>query len=376
MKQLQMAQLSNLVAKSEPCISVYAALSGTWARDFELLQVQIEGALTKARESFPIAEGHFQSIDVMAIMKAVGLTPARKSIAVFKSPTFEGFVTIEEKLDPACVVADSFHLKPLLTKIQVDFRYFAIWLDERKVSLFEGCADTLEKVHEFTNEQATAEKSSEIDRRACPKTLEDLSCQSLRTTIRQRLDRLNEERAIARFFRRCDVQIRSKFLTRGIPVVLIGRQRLTEIFKSVNRHRTPFVASIAKSGPTGPSFGSVHNLIQSMLEDMHRKKGEASLFEFRSEVRSGRTLESLHEIAEAAAKGRIKSLFLRSSSTLWGRLNRKTGKVIVDHSLKGAGDDLLDDIAEQVLKNKGRVYTLSPHEMPTNEPAAAVLLSG
>lgn len=375
MKQLQTAELSNLVAKNEPCISIYAALSGSRDQDLALLNVQIEQALSCARDSFPIAEVYFDAIDLQPIADAIRSSPLARSVAIFKSPSVSGFVTLEEKLDTASVVADSFHLKPLLTRLQVDFRYYAIWLAEDKISVFAGNAETLEKIQEFSNSGMVDSSVTAANMRSSTKGWEDLSSQSFNLNIKQRINRLQEDRAVAKFYRKTNAEIRFKITKRGMPVVLIGHDRLTGIYKSINRHRTPIVASIARTGSTGPTFGSVHSRVLAILEDMHQRRAATSVFEYKSKLSLGRSIESLPEIAEAAAKGRIKSLFIRSGSALWGKLHRKTGKVIVDQSLKGTGDDLLDDIAEQVLKNRGRVYTLPQHQMPTKEPIAAVLVA-
>ena len=70
----------------------------------------------------------------------------------------------------------------------------------------------------------------------------------------------------------------------------------------------------------------------------------------------------------------IKSLMIRSGASVWGRVSRRTGKVLVqDKQASQISDDILDDIGELVLKNQGEVFVIPARDMPTNEPLAAIL---
>ena len=87
-----------------------------------------------------------------------------------------------------------------------------------------------------------------------------------------------------------------------------------------------------------------------------------------------RASDVLDEITQYAVNGQVKTLMVSSARKVWGELNRWNGKTKV-HSTKlnSHDDDLLDDLAEIVMRFKGNVLVVPDEWMPTVSPVAAVL---
>jgi hypothetical protein len=81
----------------------------------------------------------------------------------------------------------------------------------------------------------------------------------------------------------------------------------------------------------------------------------------------------LAEVAVAATRGRVSDLFICRESHLWGVLDRSTGRIdLRDSQTDSRDDDVLDDIAQEVILRGGRVYTIAPSMMPAHSPVAAL----
>lgn len=92
------------------------------------------------------------------------------------------------------------------------------------------------------------------------------------------------------------------------------------------------------------------------------------------EAYQGKASDELSIIAEAAIQGRVASLLISGDARKFGLLNREKGLVALSDRSEGAlGDDVLDDIAQEVIQRKGQAFVLPQTAMPTTSPIAAIL---
>lgn len=79
--------------------------------------------------------------------------------------------------------------------------------------------------------------------------------------------------------------------------------------------------------------------------------------------------DDVERVAASAAAARVGTLLTEADRHIPGRINPETGEV----SLGGdAVDDVLDDLAELVLKNGGQVVIVPNEHMPTQTGVAAI----
>ena len=81
--------------------------------------------------------------------------------------------------------------------------------------------------------------------------------------------------------------------------------------------------------------------------------------------------DDLAKIAEAATQGRVGSLLVETERRIPGRLDQATGSVTLSGLEHPEVDDLLDDLAELVLKKGGQVVVVPAVDMPVATGAAA-----
>jgi hypothetical protein len=365
MKLLEASELKNLVGRNEPCVSVYTPLTGDYGTDLRTLQQTLNEASDRARELFPIVAPHFEYISGVRALNQIQHIRDAKGIALFKSALMTGVMARTSPTDSLIVVSDSFHLKPFFNEMQMESAYLAIEINAKNIVVYEGGFGGIRQVNEYRPNDAALPMIEAALNRAS--TLGD--------SAQGRVQRLYYDRATLRYFRTVDADIRKRFAlqTTQVPIILIGEDRGTALYSGVNKHRSAIVAVL--NGLHIDSPDEIHRASMMVLDDFQHRRALRGAYEYRFANSMGRSIDNLGKIAQAAAKGQIKSLLIRSGTKIWGRMNRKTGLFKVVSNLPNIADDLLDDLGELVLKNNGQVFVLSPHEMPTNQPVAAILNS-
>jgi hypothetical protein len=82
--------------------------------------------------------------------------------------------------------------------------------------------------------------------------------------------------------------------------------------------------------------------------------------------------DEIPQVAEAAAIGRVGTLLVDSDVKVPGILHRDSGLLEQAAMSDPRADDVLDDLAEMVLKTDGQVFVVPHDQMPTDHGVAAV----
>lgn len=81
--------------------------------------------------------------------------------------------------------------------------------------------------------------------------------------------------------------------------------------------------------------------------------------------------DDLSDIAAAAVSGRVSTLLVEADRRVPGRLNSEDGGIKHEPGADPEIDDLLDDVAESVLRTGGQVIIVPADRMPTDTGLAA-----
>lgn len=369
MKFLSQNDLRTYVGKSEPCVSVYVPLSGSHQENLRRLQGSLDEAFFKAREAFPALKDHFRDVPANLILESSEASRQWGAVAVFKSVFDEGFRPLAKLDEARIVVSDSFHLRPFFNLLQTESAYISIRVERGSVMVCRGSyhGEELIRTIQGRNQDSETRRIGLVpDFRTSAKTFQSAQA--------QRLIRMQTDRQTIKFFRNADNEIRRFIVKPDHPVILVGDQRCVTLYKNVNRHRSAVIGAIFTDGDPPISGHEVHPRCLEILEEFQRRRALRGIVEYKYTRPFGRAIDNLAAIAEAAARGQIRSLLIRSSAHIWGRISRKNGRILLnDQRATNLSDDILDDIGEMVLKNNGQVYLVRPAEMPTEAPVAAVL---
>jgi hypothetical protein len=85
-------------------------------------------------------------------------------------------------------------------------------------------------------------------------------------------------------------------------------------------------------------------------------------------------IKNIFQIAKAAIKGKVRKLVIADGINIFGKIDRKSGGLSIHPThLDHEDDDILDDLAQEVLAHGGEVVVASREEIPKGRPILAIL---
>ncbi len=260
------------------------------------------------------------------------------NIAIFRTPDFFRLLSIPVKLDQLCVVATSFHVKPLLRWMQHSDRFILADFRDGICKIYLGSNETVNivQVSKLLRDSSRITKGafdvvngildlSEDPIHAKPTEVflsgDPTDCRTIHHILRK-------------------TKVRNQIMSSNIS------DSIDEIISSIRRFiRLRNNAKIAESIRAIHAANSLNNVSKS-----------------------------LGQITRLASQGQIKKLMIAEDFEIFGKIHPLTGQLSVtpiqcDHE----DDDILDDLAQQVLANGGEVLVTKQKWIPENQPAVAIV---
>ncbi len=156
----------------------------------------------------------------------------------------------------------------------------------------------------------------------------------------------------------------------GLPLMLATLREYHAPFRKVSQD--PFLTSDGiKTNPEALSLDQRRTEAWQIVEPHYLKRLAKRAEDF--QVARSRQLGSddLAQVAEAAMAGRVGILLVEAGREIPGKLDSATGQIEPGDLDRTGIDDILDDLAETVLRMKGEVVVVPAERMPSNTGLAA-----
>ncbi len=108
-----------------------------------------------------------------------------------------------------------------------------------------------------------------------------------------------------------------------------------------------------------------------MVEPTYLARLAALTEDHRTAAARGLAASDLNDVAKGAVAARIGTLMIEADREIPGRFDPTTGDVRPDRLADPEVDDLIDDLAEAVLRGGGEVVVVPRERMPTDTGLAA-----
>ncbi len=288
--------------------------------------------------------------------------------------TFEVF-DLQRTVKTLLVVADSFHTKPLLRALQAVDRYQILSLNRHEAKLYEGNRVALDQVVLADAVPATIEQALGDELTEPNATVASYGKGAgggglaMHHGHGQKKDEVESDNE--RFFRAIDRAI-LEYHSRptGLPLMLAALPEHHDLFHEVSHN--PFLMSDGIMMNTDAlDLDQLRAEAWRIVEPIYQKRLAEISDDF--QVARSRDLGSddLAQIAEAAMAGRIGTLLIEDDRQIAGKIDGATGQVQPADLSDPEVDDVLDDLAELVLRMKGDVVVVPAERMPSDTGAAA-----
>jgi hypothetical protein len=232
------------------------------------------------------------------------------------------FMRAHSSLYDLTVVADSFHIKPLIKIKNLERGFFLVSMTSRAINVFIDNDGHLLRLDSYRNDsiQEGSHKRSSQD-----------------------------------FFIHAADELNKLFMSYTVPIILAGVKdhlgHMKRLLPQSMLMKESIVGNVEKMKTT-----ELRERVVEILEPFYQKLEIKSQSELDSARSKDRALFYLEEIAISAVYGKVKKLFVVENKFIWGSLNRHTGEILISPKQTNAhDDDILDDLCQLVLSKGGEV---------------------
>ncbi|HEX4926282.1 MAG TPA: hypothetical protein VFV50_19465, partial [Bdellovibrionales bacterium] len=226
--------------------------------------------------------------------------------------TFDSFRMLRLPVDVEriTVVADTFHVKPLLKWKQIDREFLLVGVEAGHASLYQGSLHALRYV-DSVQLGDIAKREQGVSK-----------AEELTEWLNEWIFKLT----------RCT---HSRIYVAGEPRTVHG---LFKRLRYVNVHRENLNAVFRPSSMPG-----ICENVRALLQQEARQTLEHALVEFFEADELNLTQKSIFQVARSAVQGNVKKLIVAEGINVFGRIDRKTGDLSIHPAdLDHEDDDLLD----------------------------------
>jgi hypothetical protein len=379
MKSISKDELKALMIKQKgPCISLFMPAYRAGA-EIQQNQIRFRNLLREAEEKL-VANGH-RSPEAKALLEpAQGLLgnvlfwrQQSGGLAIFLSADIFRYYLLPINLDELIVVADRFHVKPLLPALSGDGRYYILTLSQKGSRLYEGTKQNIRDIELGTIPKSLAEalQYDELEKQIRFYRGAPMGGDRGSTISGGGAELYDVKEDISKYFRQIDRGLHDLLRDERVPLVLAGVDYLFPIYREVNTY--PYLMEEGIPGnPKGISTEQLHKLALEIVRPYFQKAENDAIAQYRQSSGTGLTSRDIKEIIRAACDGRVGLLFIATGHRQWGIFDAESKDVQLHQKMEPGSEDLLDFSAIQTLLNGGTVYSLPQNKMPDDKPIAAV----
>lgn len=375
---------SILAAAEAPCVSVYLATNKSYPdnqRDAAKYRDMVRAAEDALKTSYPVADAKSlaDKLRHLADDAPFWAAAAGRGVAVLASPSRFDTLYLPRNQAERVEVGETFHVKPLVRHVQSADPFHVLAVSKERCALFEGNRDELHPVHlpgvAFT--QAEAQLQATDRTRPNPRTDGPGGGGTAHPTdpnagVAPGMATANVVADTTEFYRSVDREVLARVSNRaGLPIILIGIPENTSGFRHVSKNRF-LLPDEVRIDWTHLSLNEIRQKAWPVWEKHYLDRLKTVREDFGTASSRGKGTADILEAGPAAVAGRIGTLLVDADKTLAGALDMATGAARPAGPADARPGDMLDDLAELVLKTGGTVTVVPADQMPTTTGLAAI----
>jgi hypothetical protein len=297
------------------------------------------------------------------------------ALAVLAAPGLFRVFQFQRSVRELAVVADSFHVKPLLRVVQSDDRYHVLSVTRHSARVFEGNRDVLDERDPGTLpvdiETALGPQRTEPHQTVRSFNAGPAGSAPIFHGQGSRKDEVDTD--TERYFRAVDRAMVEQFSKpSGLPLVLAALREHQPVFRRLSQNGALLDTGI-DGNPEAMSVDQLRNAAWQAVEPRYLDRLTQLSNTFTTDAAHRKGTSDVADAARAAIEGRVLHLLLEADRVRPGRIDRATGSIAdlpMDDPEVG---DMLDDLAEAVLRTGGDVVIVPKERMPSESGMAAIL---
>lgn len=276
------------------------------------------------------------------------------NIGIFRNINSFRVLNVPVEVDQTCQVATSFHVKPLLRWLQTDQEFLLLGLGKESAHIYLGSQDSFKLIDSIVFSDLYKERGS----------LESYSSLKKVRPLKGREDEIFAW--LNQWIFQLTKNLKPKLFVAGEKSLV---ESLNRSLKYKNVVQTPVSSFFSRS-----HVGEICSAIRKVLKTESKAIIQKGLMEFRSAEASHRTRKNIFQISKAVVQGRVRKLIVSDELSIFGKIDKASGGLAVHpFDLDHEDDDILDDLAQMVLRQGGEVIVASSVDLPKGRPILAIL---
>jgi hypothetical protein len=333
-------------ANSAPMLSIY--LSRDSSLDMRTLSEKWKDSLSKAEnlllKDYPKSFVHTFIEPIRLAPFIETLDHLNKGVIVFHGKDLSGHYRVHEEINDLVVVADSFHIKPLLriknneegfVLIAISSKAIAVWL-ESNGQLYR--MDTIENTAQTEDPDTNKSKPEVKD-----------------------------------FLAKTAAEINKSIAFYKAPVLLAGvKEHIGHMKKFLNHPN--LLNDFIIGNVERMKVEDLRERCLDLLIPYYQLKENKAIYELNQAVKRNQAITYIEDIAVSAVYGKIKKIFVIENRQVWGRIDKNSGEIFISPKQTDShDDDILDDVCQLVLAKGGEVVVLKNADSVKGCVAAAIV---
>jgi len=274
-------------------------------------------------------------------------------------------------------ISPRFHLKPILSTLTGNTRFYVLDLNISGVRLFAGSRFSFfqiysDKIPSGINETLQLDVMDSRTQFASKPRM----ATNNRTTVFG-YGRITDSRKvyIKLYYDRVADAVDEIIQNTNAPLVLIGTDYLHYIYKDASRYRNLVEKGVQLNSQNMTEEEIFHHawpIVEPLFQSNRQR--DTNLYRQLSGEHQTTAVNDLKTIVSSALHGRISTLFITNGQTnIWGKFKEDKQDIEVHEEKKPGDEDLLDKAAINTMLRGGTVYIVEPQDMPDRTPAAAIM---
>ncbi|MDQ2693338.1 MAG: hypothetical protein M3Y68_14975 [Chloroflexota bacterium] len=298
-------------------------------------------------------------------------------LAIFLANDFSSIYRLPAEFEELLVIANSFHIKPLLPLLGRVGTFYILALSMNNVRLFQGTPDTISEI--TLNFPTSMEEALWMDDPEKHLNLH-ASKRSMPATgggapVFHGHNISDEDKTnILRFFKTVNQGLNDLIEDKNRPMVLAGVDYLLPIYREASTYQNILEDSIS-GNPDREHLKELHeearNIARPLFEESQKKAYEK--FEQLHGQQSDLAAKDLETAVKAAQFGQVETLFVPLGTQIWGRFDAEQNRVIRASEPGAEFEDLLDFAAAETILNSGQVFAVPREQLPGDGDLAVIL---
>ncbi len=291
-------------------------------------------------------------------------------LAVLGSGNFFRAYRLQRSVAEMAIVADSFHVKPLIRILQTADRYHVLGLNRHGIRLFEGNRYVLDEIElaegvPWTITEVLGDKLTEPHHSSA-------SFGSVGGSHGHGGKESEVEGDAERFFRDIDRSILNYYSKpSGLPLILASLSEHKSLFHRVSHN--PFLLEAGIDiHPDVISIDELRLRAWQVMEPHYLAKLADLIEDFGRARSKDLGHEDLTQVAKAIVTGRVETLLVEADREIPGRIDGTNGVIEFEDLACPEVDDVLDDLTALTMKMGGKVIVLPSEKMPVETGIAAI----